>query len=73
MIIFIPLFLVLFVAVPLLLTHWACQLFGVRGLVGRLTVFAFIAWANWQMWQAPPEKLHPEMYPQAASASVPAR
>lgn len=55
MIIFIPMFIGLFIVVPILVTWLAADLLGIRGFAIRVVLFAVIAVLNWQWWQAPPK------------------
>lgn len=54
MVIFIPVFLFLFVVVPVLLTWMAAPMLGIRRLPYKAILFMVIAAMNWQMWQAKP-------------------
>lgn len=51
--IFIPVFLILFVGVPVLLTNLAADLLKARGVRNWIVIFIVIAALNWQAWQAP--------------------
>lgn len=51
--IFIPVFLILFVGVPVLLTNMAVDLLRARGVRNWIVIFIVIAALNWQAWQAP--------------------
>lgn len=52
--IFIPLFIILFIAVPLVLTRLAAPLIGARTRGSWFLLFIVISVLNWQMWQAKP-------------------
>ena len=65
MLIFWPLFIILFIAVPIALTHWIGGMLRLRG-VGYVVLFVFIALINWQAWQAGPRSA-PATAPQPAS------
>ena len=64
MIIFIPIFIFLFIVVPLLLAKMAADLLGLRSWRLKLLLLIGITVANWQMWQAPKE-------PQVVAAAAP--
>lgn len=51
--IFIPLFIGLFVVVPLLLTKMAADLLHIRKRMAKVALFMVICALNWRMWQAP--------------------
>lgn len=51
--IFIPVFLILFVGVPVLLTNMAVDLLRARGVRNWIVIFIVIAALNWQAWQTP--------------------
>lgn len=59
MIIFIPMFVLLFVAVPAFITWMAADMLGVRGFFGKLVLFTVIAFGNWQAWQKAPAPVAP--------------
>lgn len=57
--IFIPVFLILFVAVPLLLTRMAGDMMGIRRWSSPWVVLLIVITAlNWEMWQVPREPAH---------------
>ena len=65
MILFIPIFILLFIVVPFFLTKWLADMIHLRGLGWRTILFMAIAVMNWQMWQAPPDSRYPPRATQA--------
>lgn len=61
--IFIPLFIILFIVVPWLLTKMAADLIGVRSRSTWWLLFIVISAVNWELWQAP----KPSPAPQSAA------
>ena len=63
--IFIPLFIAVFIVVPLFLTHWAADMLGARRWRMKLLLLVIIGALNWQVWQAPklPERQRAELNP----------
>jgi hypothetical protein len=68
--IFIPVFLFLFVLIPILLAKMAADLLGLRGWRWRMILLGVIGLTNWQMWQVPAAPPAGQVAPVAAQWSA---